>query len=190
MKLLRKAITAGGLIVMASTATTGLAVAEVVEKGEFHAAGSEVLEDFCGLTVRVDFDVSGTFLAVATGKDGLVHFSGHEAGSVYWTNEENGNTLGREWRTNSRDLKVTDNGDGTLTILIMASGPETWYANGEPVFRNPGQLRWEILVDHAGTPDDPSDDVFLEDLGVVKGSTGRNDTDGRDFCEDVNVFLG
>ena len=51
--------------------------------------------------------------------------------------------------------------------------------NGKAIARNPGQIRLEILVDHGGTPNDPSDDEFLADLGVVKGSTGRSD----DFCE-------
>ena len=34
------------------------------------------------------------------------------------------------------------------------------------------------MVDHGGTPADPSDDVELEFLGEVKGSTGRTD----DYC--------
>ena len=50
--------------------------------------------------------------------------------------------------------------------------------DGKAIARNPGQIRFEVLVDHAGTPADPSDDVFLADLGLVKGSTGRSD----DFC--------
>ena len=37
---------------------------------------------------------------------------------------------------------------------------------------------FELLIDHGGTPQDPSDDEFLADLGLVFGSTGRND----DFC--------
>jgi hypothetical protein len=44
--------------------------------------------------------------------------------------------------------------------------------------RDPGQIRVEFLVDHGGTPTDPSDDVFLAEE-LVKGSTGRSD----DFCE-------
>jgi hypothetical protein len=50
--------------------------------------------------------------------------------------------------------------------------------DGKAIARNPGQVRFQFLVDHAGTPADPSDDVFLADLGLVKGSTGRSD----DFC--------
>src|ERR687892_402717 len=39
-------------------------------------------------------------------------------------------------------------------------------------------------------PTDFSDDEFIADLGLVKGSTGRNDTQGRDFCEDIHTFIG
>ena len=81
--------------------------------------------------------------------------------------------------TNAKDLKVTDNGDGTLTILFLATGNEVIYgADGKAIFRNPGQSRFEFLIDHSGTPTDPSGDEFIADLGRVKGSTGRTD----DFC--------
>jgi len=46
------------------------------------------------------------------------------------------------------------------------------------------------VIDHAGTQSDPSDDEILEFLGVVKPSTGVNDLDGRDFCEDIETFIG
>jgi hypothetical protein len=78
-----------------------------------------------------------------------------------------------------KDLRVTDNGDGTLTILILATGNSVLYGeDGKVIARNPGQTRFEILVDHGGTPTDPSDDEFIRFLREVKASTGRND----DFC--------
>ena len=81
-----------------------------------------------------------------------------------------------------KDLKVTDNGDGTLTILVLGTGNFVVYDHdGKAIARNPGQVRFEILIDDGGTPQDPSDDEFLEFLGDVKGSTGRND----DFCAAV-----
>jgi hypothetical protein len=52
--------------------------------------------------------------------------------------------------------------------------------NGEAFARNPGQIRIELLVDHGGTPNDPSDDVVLSEE-LVKESTGRTD----DFCAAV-----
>ena len=79
-----------------------------------------------------------------------------------------------------KDLHVTDNGDGTLTILILATGNFTLFgADGHAIARNPGQVQSGGLTDHGGTPDDPSvDDVLLDDA-VVKESTGRSD----DACE-------
>ena len=83
-------------------------------------------------------------------------------------------------RMNSKDLKVTDNGDGTLTLLALETGNQVLYdSDGNAIARNPGQVRFEVLVDHGGTPTDPSDDQFLGFLGFVKDSTGRGD----DFCE-------
>lgn len=76
---------------------------------------------------------------------------------------------------------MTDNGDGTLTILVQLMGNATLYADGKAIGKDSGQVRIEILIDHGGTPADPSDDEFVADLGVVKEPTGRND----DFCATV-----
>jgi hypothetical protein len=100
--------------------------------------------------------------------------------TVVYTNRANGKTVTLTVVRVTKDLRVTDNGDGTLTILVLATGNDVYYGpDGKAIGRNPGQIRFEILIDHAGTPTDPSDDEFLADLGLVKGSTGRND----DFCE-------
>jgi hypothetical protein len=75
--------------------------------------------------------------------------------------------------------RVTDNGDGTLTILVLGTGNSTTFGvDARAIARNPGQVRFEFLVDHDGTPTDPSDDELIADLSLVKGSTGRSD----DFC--------
>jgi hypothetical protein len=59
-------------------------------------------------------------------------------------------------------------------------GPE-----GKAIVRDPGQIRFELLIDNGGTPSDPFDDEFLEFLGIVKGPTGRSD----DFCAAVVPVL-
>jgi hypothetical protein len=77
------------------------------------------------------------------------------------------------------DVNVTDNGDGTLTILVLGAGNFVTYdQTGKAIARNPGRVFFEVVVDHAGTPQDPTDDEFLEDR-LVRESTGLND----DFCE-------
>ncbi len=85
-----------------------------------------------------------------------------------------------------KDLDVTDNGDGTLAILVMGTGNFTVFGeDGNGIAGNPRQSRFEILIHDGDTPQDPSDDEFLADLGLVFGSTGRND----DFCQAVVPVL-
>jgi hypothetical protein len=94
-------------------------------------------------------------------------------------NLANGRTITSRAEVVEMDKQITVNDDGTLTILILATGNATMYgSDGKAIARNPGQLRFEILVDAGGTPEDPSDDTFLARLGNVKESTGRSD----DFC--------
>ena len=57
------------------------------------------------------------------------------------------------------------------------------------MFLTTGQSRVEILVDHGGTPTDPDDDVLLDER-LVRPFTGRNDTEGRDFCTDFHLITG
>jgi hypothetical protein len=95
------------------------------------------------------------------------------------TNPANDKSVTSVTKVIERDLRVTDNGDGTLTILILATGNAVVYReDGRAIGRDPGQIRLGLVVDHGGTPSDPSDDEDLS-FRVVRESTGRSD----DFCE-------
>jgi hypothetical protein len=179
-----------GLLVLA--ATIGPASAKPLERVHFHDSGSEVVEGFCdSLTVRSDFEVDGTFLLNPHGPDGLAYGSEKAHGTQSLTNLANDKTITSVFNVITKDLKVTDNGDGTLTILVMATGGERWYGpDGQFLFNNPGQIRFELLIDDGGTPTDPSDDEFLEFLGLVKGSTGRNDITNENFCDQILSVIG
>jgi hypothetical protein len=172
--------------------TTSAALARPLEKAHFHDVTSEVVEDFCGdLTVRIDEDIRGAFLFNTHGPNGLAFASERVHGTLVTTNLANGKTFTEIFNVLNKDLKVTDNGDGTLSILVLATGSYKVYGpEGKLLFSDPGQIRFEILIDHGGTPTDPSDDEFLEFLGLVKGSTGRNDLQDRDFCADIHEFIG
>lgn len=192
MKLRRRVTMTGGVVLLALAATIGPASAKPLEREHFHDSGSEVLEGFCGdLTVRADFEVDGTFLLNPHGPDGLAYGSEKVHGTQSLTNLANDKTITSVFNVITKDLKVTDNGDGTLTILVMATGGERWYGpDGQFLFANPGQIRFEVLIDNGGTPTDPSDDEFLEFLGVVKGSTGRNDLTDENFCDQILSVIG
>ena len=191
MRLSRMLAAAVGLTAAASMSLATVASAQPIEKGKFHEETTEIVDDFCdvlGLTVQFDSTVDGRFLGNRHGPDGLAYFSEHLKITNVITNVANGNAVTEEVTVLSKDLRVTDNGDGTLTILVLATGNAVVHgSDGKAIARNPGQVRFEILIDHGGTPSDPFDDEFLEFLGLVKGSTGRTD----DFCEAVvPVLLG
>ena len=172
------------LLVLSATAAVMLAAGAAAQppfKERFHDEGTFVDEDFCGAGLTVDgtFVEDGSVLVVAHGPYGLAYFLEHISTTATFTNRANGKTVTFESSVVNKDLRVTDNGDGTLTLLRLATGNDVFYGpDGKAIGRNPGQIRFEILVDHGGTPTDPFDDEFLSEE-LVKGSTGRSD----DFCE-------
>jgi hypothetical protein len=93
----------------------------------------------------------------------------------------NGKTVTFVTKAINKDLKVADNGDGTLTLVMLVTGNAVLYAYGKSIGSDTGQVRIELLIDDSGTPTDPFDDEVIVDLGVVKEPTGRND----DFCATV-----
>jgi hypothetical protein len=110
----------------------------------------------------------------------------HVRGTFVDTNVENGNAITSAFHSMQRAKQATDNGDGTLTVLFLETGNAVTYGpNGKAIARNPGQVRYELLIDHNGTPTDPRDDEVLAFLGFVKESTGRTD----DFCAAVVPVL-
>jgi hypothetical protein len=185
---------------VAALATTALvagpaaapASAAPLERGSFHDDTVEVTTDFCDdMNVRYEADVDVHYVFVAHGPDRLAHYTETVHGSETFTNLATGRTMTHVMNFVSRDLKVTDNGDGTLTIIVLSTGSAKWFGpDGELVFNEPGQIRFELLVDDNGTPTDPFDDGETEFVGLVKGSTGRNDTEGHDFCEDFRTITG
>ncbi len=148
-------------------------------------------EDWCPPDV-VDFDV--TFSVEAAGKDriytqrdGILRFAGtFKAVEMY---SANGKTFMIESQGNRRDHKIVDNGDGTLTIWFKDSVKSTVSIDGEFLFHDSGLAEGAFLVDHNGTPTFPDDDEFIG--GVEEPQFhGRSDTAGRDFCEDIALYLG
>ena len=171
-------------------ALAGGASAKPLEHTTFHEEFTEIFEDFCdvpGLTVQFDNAADVHLLVNPHGPDGLAYFTFNAKFTNVYTNLANGNTVTEVGNGVDKDLRVTDNGDGTLTILALTTGNVAVFGpDGKALARNPGQVRFEFDVDHAGTPTDPFDDVFVEGSGsMVKGSTGRTD----DFCAAVLPVL-
>jgi hypothetical protein len=169
------ALGATAAVMLAAAASAGPPFRETI-----HDEFEFVEENFCdaGLTVEIAGVVDVRVQAAPRRRDRLVYFLHHVTETDVLTNLENGKSVRSVSRAIDKDLRVTNNGDGTLTVLILATGNAVVYGeNGKAIARNPGQIRIELLVDHGGTPKDPSDDVVLSEE-IVKGSTGRTD----DFC--------
>lgn len=178
----------GAALAVGATAAVMLAApagAGQVFREPFHEEETFVVSDQCGvpgLTVEVAIVYDALIKGVPHGPDGLDYFLEHGTRTEVQTNLANGKSITAFGNVRQKVLRVTDNGDGTLTILVMGTGTGVVYgADGKAIARDSGQSRWEILIDHNGTPTDPFDDEFIADLGRVKGSTGRSD----DFCEAV-----
>jgi hypothetical protein len=187
MRCSRMLAAVGSIAVASMSLVTAASAQPIREGGVFEE--TEIIEDFCdipGLTVQRDATIEARFMLIPHGPDGLGYGMEHFKISSVFTNVANGNTVTEQDTVLNKDLRVTDNGDGTLTILVLATGNNVAYGpDGTAIARDPGQTRFEILIDNGGTPSDPSDDEFLEFLGVVKGSTGRTD----DFCAAVVPVL-
>ncbi|GAA2033427.1 hypothetical protein GCM10009819_16880 [Agromyces tropicus] len=150
--------------------------------------------DWCGGTVpfevRWDRRTEGSFVGHARGDAlwyGLASFRSVEV----YTNVENGKTYTSEFRGGDRDSSVVDNGDGTLTITVRVTGSTQYTGpDGRKVYLDAGAFTVSFLIDHNGTPGDPSDDLDVEDgfLGV-DGPYGRFDTWDRDLCADILELL-
>jgi hypothetical protein len=171
--------------------TTGSpAGAKPIERGDFTDSYDLVHENFCGvpgLTVSDIGTIKLRFRVNTQGRAGLPHYAENlrEQGTV--TDLNTGNSVTYSIVANSKDLQVTDNHDGTISIISFGTGTFTVAdADGKALGRNPGQGRHMLLIDTNGTPNDFSDDELLGDE-VLKESTGRNDNTCAAFLEGLGV---
>ena len=190
MRLARTFGLAMGLAAAVSMTLAGGASAKPIERATFHEEGTFIDPNFCevsGLEVQGDDVVDIRASLNSHGPDGLVYFHANIQVTTVYTNLANGNTVTEVGQGVDKDLRVTDNGDGTLTILVLSTGNVAVFGpDGKALARNPGQVRFSFMVDHAGTPTDPFDDVEIVDsFRMVKESTGRTD----DFCAAVLPVL-
>ena len=179
-----------GLAVAGSLLASTSATARPIDKGHFHDVFTGDVYDCNGTPAQDSGDVSGNFVFNQRGSSPFPYFRESVHGTALTTNLETGGTYTNVFSSNSRDHKIVDNGDGTITITEFASGGSRFYdADGNFVLKDPGQFRFAFDVDYNGTPGDPSDDVEVPDsFRVVRGSTGNSDLSGRDFCADLVEF--
>ena len=143
-----------------------------VDRFTIHEERTFDVEDFCGvdgLTVTIARTIDLRVHVVPHGPDGLDYYLQHGTWKEVLTN---GDTSLTSFATViEKDLRVTDNGDGTVTVLILATGNATLYGeDGKAIARNPGQVLLELVFGPSGAE---------LSRRVVRESTGRSD----EFCD-------
>jgi hypothetical protein len=184
----RAALVVTGLVCASGLMANAPASARPLDKGHFDDVFTGTF-DCNGTPTQVDGNAHINFTFVQRGP-GQTYYRESVRGTNVYTNLDTGGTFTEIFTVNSRDHRITDNGDGTLTILSQGSGSDRYYdTDGNLVLNDPGQVRFQFLVDEMGTPDNRFDDEEIDGtFEVVRESTGRNDTQGRDFCEDLVAF--
>ncbi|MFC5177234.1 hypothetical protein [Nocardioides taihuensis] len=177
---------------MAGLLVSTPATAKPLDKGHFHDVFTSDVYDCAGIPAQDEGDVSGNFLFNQRGgsRHPFPYYRESVHGTVVSTNLDTGGTYTNVFTGNSKDQTIVDNGDGTITITVFASGGSRYYdQDGTLVLKDPGEVRFAFDVDYNGTPGNPEDDVEVPDsFRIVRDSTGRNDLEGRDFCEDLAEF--
>jgi hypothetical protein len=178
-------------LAVASTLVAGTpASARPIDKGHFHDVFTDDVYDCDGIPAQDSGDVKGNFVFNQRGSSPFPYYRESVHGTVVTTNLETGGTFTNVFTFNSRDHRIVDNGDGTITITGFGSGSSRYYdTTGQLVLRDSGQIRFAVDIDYNGTPGDPSDDVEVPDsFRIIRPFTGHSDTSGRDFCADLAQF--
>ncbi len=186
----RSALLIAGLAITGSVLAGTPAAAAPIDKGHFHDVFSGDVYDCDGTLAQDAVDVHVNFTFNQRGSSPFPYYRENVHGSVVTTNLDNTGTFTNVFTANSRDHTIVDNGDGTITITVYASGGSRFYdTNGRLVLKDPGQLRFAFDIDYNGTPGDPTDDVEVPDsFRIVRPSTGNSDLSQRDFCADLVEF--
>ncbi len=176
----------------AAALTLGVSVslAAPIEQGRFDEQSSWIVRRYCGdLRVQIDFHDQGVVVGRPAGKERFLRYTASHHGESTHTNLATGRAFTFVWNYLEQDIKVTDNGDGTISILSQVPGPETIYGpDGQLLSTNGGTMRLLTVIDFAGTPLDPSDDQFVShELVSSNGGKPQPDTN---YCDSFHTLTG
>jgi len=170
------ALLVGGLVI----AGAGPAGADVVERYNLDYSESGTANNFCGsgLQASYTYEQTGSGSIKTRGQDGLLWFQ--EKLRIVRTFTYNGMTVTDiSPNTIEKDLKVVDNGDGTLSVTVLLTGGGRLVgSDGKLLAKNDGQVRLLLTINIA------TDTVTGEEQ--IFGSTGTND----DYCDAILEHWG
>ena len=127
-------------------------------------------ENFCGtqgLTVVASGSIDNRHRTTTRG--GLPYYTEHVTSFLdTFTNHDTGAFVTNTGSYTFNTISVVDNGDGTLTITYQYTvNTKITDDVGRIVSRDTGIYRYVSLVDHGGTPSDPTDDTELDSSDLL-----------------------
>lgn len=167
-------------------AGTASAAAQPIENSHFHGSSSHVEQDEGACTdvpfpVLHEQDYDARIQILPKGPDGFGHFSMTYVNRGVYTNTDTGATFTTTTTARESDLRIVDNGDGTITITGAMRGTTVVRdEQGGVVGIDSLRTTFESVRDLNGTPEDWSDDTevsFTESEPVGVSTLG-----GLDEC--------
>ena len=149
----RSLILIAGLAIAGAVGTGTSAVAQPIDKGHFHDVFTDDPYSCDGLPAQDSGDISGNFVLNQRGSSPFPYYRESVHGTFATTNLLTGGTFTQVFASVSQDHVITDNGDGTITIMVNSAGGWRAYDQfGKLVLKDPDNFRFPFDIDYQGTP--------------------------------------
>jgi hypothetical protein len=176
---------------LAPLGVTASAQAQLVDRSHEHITGTSEVQ-ICGLDLvsTVDF-VTNEQERIA--RSGFPLFQLIANGTQTFTNPDTGKSITNQFvGVVFKDLSVTDNGDGTITLRTASAGlPEKLVLpDGTIDNKDVGRVVVVSVLDYDGTPTDAEDDTILSQSVVFQaGHFPDADSNFELFCQNLVTYL-
>ena len=183
------------LAVLSAVAACGMllvmvqpAAAQPVDRTHQHMVVTVQDDEVCGVPVTTTADINANNQE-RLASSGFPLFKTTGRVTVTWTNPLTGKSVSNFFAGGlSRDLTVTDNGDGTITLRTAITGvPEKIrVAKGKPITMDVGRVVFVSVIDYNGTPTNTDDDVLISwSVESISGPHPELQSDFTLFCQIV-----
>lgn len=177
------AVAALGAAALVAAAPVARADKPLVQHFRGEASHVEQEVDWCtDVPFSILHEFSFNFVVSEHVRNGTLHFRLGGNNVATYTNLDTGTWLRAYSSLREQDQRIVDNGDGTMTIRFRVMSQDAYHSpDGALVAKSVSNPVFEVVIDHGGTLDDPSDDTFVsESAGDVHGVDtlgGRVDCD-------------
>ncbi|HYN29315.1 MAG TPA: hypothetical protein VES95_05525 [Dermatophilaceae bacterium] len=189
----RIAVIAGAALAAAALVPATATAAEPVDgfhfRGEYTHVEQEIGECLeVPFPIRHDGWVNARFSVRLHGTDGPEYYSLRATARDLYTNTDTGESFTGHSTFRDADLRVTDHGDGTITVLASGVRVESFRApSGRLIGIDAGRATSTYVVD-VGDPGDPDDDTVLSE--THSEPVGASSLDGAGVCQIAATYLG